>query len=374
MWVFGKIRERVENIPQELNRYMRKGEEDLPFSSKTGSSQNLHSNIITPDNIPEFCLPPRLCRRSPLPEVEKGQLFLDHQKQYSSATQTSPSQKASKKPLPFSAEDYGLVGLYERPNTRRKESLLLSKSSGYVFELFSCKHRPGAGSSERETPSSDDDSPFGSCYKSPNIVPSRRGCLKQTKSCPLLFEIKEKSGRLQKVGLSLTSSPCSPPTSEEPSLTLSPPVPPSLDILQCQERLQHEHVLPLQGFGKVHLSAEQTTFSNNNSSTLYSLRVRVVSVEGLSDETDQCTLNCAVSLCLTPGKLQQQKSATIRNCRSPVFNEDFFFTELSHKDLVELQLRVKVVNKPAAGALRRGVVIGMTSVPLKQLLLLRELA
>lgn len=409
MWVLGKIRESMESIPIELNRHMGKNEANISPASKTIVPQNLHSNIITPGNIPEFCLPPRLCKRSPLPGAEKIPAYLHIQPQIQKKGTSSDTAKvktkkdnasepwkATKKPLPFTAEGYGLAGIYESPNTRRKESLFHSKSSVYLFErsvhsaapslaketnpskktlsgflpLFSCKSLSEAGSTESETPSSSESSPLCSPYsaKSSNCIPTRNSCLKETLSCPSLTDIKADRGRWDKVGLRSTTSPCSPPSLEKNSHTLSPPVLFPLDVLQCQERLQREHVLPLQGRGRVRLSAEHTTFSNNTYSTLSTIRVRVVSVEGLWDNTDHLSLNCAVNLCLTPGKQQQQESATVRNCRSPVFNEDFFFTELSHKDLLELYLRLKVVDKPAAGTLRRGTVIGMISKPLSQLL------
>ncbi|XP_040898973.1 C2 calcium-dependent domain-containing protein 4C [Toxotes jaculatrix] len=411
MWVLGKIRESIESIPLELSRYMGKSEEDIFLSSKTSLSHNLHNNILTPDKIPEFCLPPRLYKRSPLLEEETTppNLHIDSQIPKSSTSSNTTqvkakdtkngdaavAWKATKKPLPFSAEGYGLAGIYESPNTRRKESLFHSKCPVYMldrrsptaapklakettlpkktsgfFPLFLCKSLSETGSTESETPSSSDSSPLSSPYtaKSTLYIPSGSGRLKGATSCPSLIDSREDRGRLKRVGLSLTTSPSSPPSLQGNSLTLAPPVLFPLDVLQCQERLQREHVLPLQGRGKVRLSAERTTFSTNTFASLSTVRVRVVSVEGLRDDTDRRTLNCAVNLCLTPGKLQQQESATIRNCRSPVFNEDFFFTELSKEDLLELQLRLKVLDKPAAGALRRGTVIGVITKPLSQLL------
>uniref|UniRef100_A0A3B5KVG7 C2 domain-containing protein n=1 Tax=Xiphophorus couchianus TaxID=32473 RepID=A0A3B5KVG7_9TELE len=335
-------------------------------------SQKLHTNIITPDNIPEFCLPPRLFKRQPMLETEMPQLQQDSHQQ---TRKSRPSfqakmkdmkeksedplvpQKAPRKPLPFSAECYGLAGIYESPNTRRKESLFHSKRPVYVFERRISATKPTA-SVEAETPSS---------AKSLRSVPSRSRCLKETVSCPSLIDSMEKSKKPKKLGLSLPTSSCRQLTSDKNPPTLSPPVLHQVDLLHCQERLQHEHILLLQGQGRVRLSTEHTTFSNGASSIFFTVRVRVVSVEGLLDGSQRQTLNCAVNLCLMPGKLQRQESATIRNCRRPVFNEDFYFTELSHKDLMELQLQVKVMNKTAAGALRRGTVIGMICKPLSKL-------
>lgn len=418
MWFLGKIRENMESIPLELSRYMGKSEENLFLSSKTSLSHNLHNNILTPDKIPEFSLPPRLCKKSPQLEVETTPPYLHDRKQtptsntYTGATHVkkkdvktkhgdaSAAWQATKKPLPFSAEGYGLAGIYESPNTRRKESLFHSNRPVYMFDrsmstaapsqaketkmgkktlsgflpLFSCKTLSEAGSPENETPSYRDSSPVCSPYSSRSslCILSAKGRLKGATSCPSLIDSRVDTGRWTRTGLSLTTSSSNPLSLRGNSLTVSPPSLFPLDVLQCQERLQREHVLPMQGRGKMRLSAERTTFPANTCSSLFTVRVRVVSVEGLQDDTDQQTLNCAVTLCLTPGKLQQQVSATIRNCRSPVFNEDFFFTALSQNDLLQLQLKLKVVNKSAAGSLRKGAVIGVIIKPLSQLLPLNK--
>lgn len=406
----------MESLPLELSRYMGKSEEDTVFPSKTSFSQNLHNNVLTPDKIPEFCLPPRLCKRGPELEAEKTPPFVFSQNQilksghFSTTSHaktkdvktkngdTSLAWKATKKPLPFSAEGYGLAGVYESPNTRRKESLFHSKRPVYVLDrnmptaaprrakqthppkktvsgflpLFLCKSLSETWSTVTNIPSSSDSSPISSPYsvKSSLYTTPNSGRLKATVSCPSLTDKTEDGGKWKRGNV--TASPSSPSSLEKNSANLTPPRLFPLDVLQCQERLQQEHVLPLQGRGRVRLSAEHATFSNSISPSLSTVRVRVVSVEGLWSPTDRRTLNCIVSLCLTPGKLQQQESATIRNCRSPVFNEDFFFTELSQKDLMEMQLRLKVVDKAAAGALRWGTVIGVISKPLSQLLILNE--
>ncbi|XP_028313919.1 C2 calcium-dependent domain-containing protein 4C [Gouania willdenowi] len=398
MWVLEKIKGNMENIPLELSRYMAKGEQDVLLPS-----QNLPCNILTPDKIPEFCLPPRLLKRNPLLESEKI-----------SPNQYSPSQKSktyslsnvihlrkidegdvlksTKKPLPFSAEGYGLAGLYENPNTRRRESLFHSTNPVYTFErsitsraprhvkktnepsktlselfpLLACKHLSEPGCTKSEIQSCSDFSPLTSSYSSKTMLlpSSRKGHLEGAVSCPSLINSKGNKGTSKRTDQSVAI----PSKSSRPS-TLRPPILFPLDILQCQERLHCEHLIPLHDRGRVRLSAEHTTFSKDTFSSLSTVRVRVVSIEGLWENTERQTLGCAVSLCLTPGKLQQQESATIRNCRNPVFNEDFFFIELSYKNLQDLQLRLKVIDKPAAGALRRGTMIGLIIKPLSELLM-----
>ncbi|XP_029137604.1 C2 calcium-dependent domain-containing protein 4C [Labrus bergylta] len=399
MWFIGKIRESMESIPLELSRYMEKSEED----SKASLTHNLPNNILTPDKIPEFCLPPRLCKRNLLQEVETMASLQHSQTPKSSTSSSNATRKEDmkkkhgeasaalqrKKPLPFSAEAYGLVGMYERPNTRRKESLFHhSKCPAYMLDrsvppklseekyqqkktssgflpLFLCKSLSETGSTESETHSSSDSSPLSSPYSAKSSL--YRGRLKGATSCPSLIDNREDRGRWKrKMGfLSLTTSPSSPPKLEGGFLASAPSVPFPLHD-------QREHLLSLNGRGKVHLLAELTTSSPSNNSYFSTVRIRVMSVEGIYNQTDRRALNCALSLCLTPGMLQQQESTSIRNCRSPVFNEDFFFSKLSREDLVELQLRLKVMDKPAAAAQRRGVVIGLITTPLSQLLDLKH--
>nr|XP_046200918.1 C2 calcium-dependent domain-containing protein 4C [Oncorhynchus gorbuscha] len=424
MWFLGKIRENMENIPLELGHYVGKSEKDL--SAKASLSNKLHSNILTPDKIPEFCLPPRLCRSLAAAEPHTvGQRLTSRDcgavdfsvnpqvKQIEEMKLTKVSGVAwrGKKPLPFSAEGYGLAGMYESPNTRRKESLFHSKSTGYTLDRtlprpttrvaiernqckappiqlglelgLSCKSLSESGSTESDTPSSNDSSPLGSPLFSRScsglslsiiglteVHPGLQSAsafsdtlgLEGAPSCSVVNP-RGRRGAISPIPSTSLIEPCfSPPFVVN---SLAPPVLFPLDVLHCQERMQREHVLPLpKGRGRVRLSAEHTL-----SPSLLSMvvRVRVVSVEGLRDEGDPRALHCCLSLSLNPGKLQRQDSATIRNCRSPVFNEDFFFTELSLDSLGGLRLQLKVLDK--ASGLRRGTVLGIIiTEPLAQLL------
>lgn len=396
MWVLGKIRESVEGFPLELSRYMGKSSEEMFLCSKASLSYKLPSNILTPDKIPEFCLPPRLCKSSPLLEAHMGALSPDGLLQgQSSASTTAATQeksikmpvvgKAAKKPLPFSAESFGLGGMFESPNTRRKESLFLSKRPAYILDRSKtsvplgvdnhepnkktfvpqmlCKQQLKTEARECMTTSSLSlNSQSGVRCHSSN--PAHRGRLRGAMSCPLLIDSRGSKSGVNSGGLATMRSPTSLGVA---LLTLGSPDLFPLDVLQSVQKLPQEHILSLQGRVRVRILAEQTV-STNMFSTLSTVRVRLVSVELLSEDASGRGLDCAVSLCLTPGKQQQQQSATVRICSSAVFNEDFFFTELSREDMLKLQLRLRVVNKPTAGTLRRVKVIGVMITPLCQLL------
>ncbi|XP_075391414.1 C2 calcium-dependent domain-containing protein 4C [Tenrec ecaudatus] len=97
------------------------------------------------------------------------------------------------------------------------------------------------------------------------------------------------------------------------------------------------------------------------------LRVRLLAAEGLYDRLcDARSINCCVGLCLVPGKLQKQRSTIIKNSRHPVFNEDFFFDGLGPASVRKLALRVKVVNR--GGSLKRDTLLGEKELPLATLL------
>lgn len=395
MWVLGKIRESMEGFPLELSRYMEKSSEEMILCSKASLAYKLPSNILTPEKIPEFCLPPRLRKRSQPLEAHTGALSPDSLQQVeSSASTTAATQeknmkilvagKAVKKPLPFSAESFGLAGMLESPNTQRKESLFLSKRPAYILDrsttaapLGLSKHEPNKKTfvphmlckqllktEARECMTSSLSLSSQSGVRcNPSNLP-HRGRLRGAMSCPLLIDSRGSKRGVNSGGLAMTRSP---PGSEGALLTLGSPALFPLDVLQSPQKVLQEHILCLQGRIQVHLLAERTV-STNMFSTLSTVRVRLVSVELLSKDGGGRGLDCAISLCLTPGKLQQQQSATVRSCSNAVFNEDFFFTELSSEDLLKLQLKLRVVNKPTAGTLRRVKVLGVMIKPLSQLL------
>lgn len=361
MWVLEKIKESVDNLPLELSR-MGRNTEDMFRSSHASFHYRLHNNVLTPDKIPEFCLPPRLCKRSPLRAEAMASGLQDQNRSSkigaSNTTMEDPEMKngdavkPAKKPLPFSAEAYGLAGMSESANTRRKESLLLSKCPVYVFD------RSNAAAVREAKKSS---SPH--CAKSFPCISSGKGFLRGASSCPSLVGSREDIGK--RTLDSLKSSPSCPPSLQGSSLTLVPSIFSPLGVLQSQESLQQKHSLALHGHIKVHLFAERI-LSANPVSSLSTVRVHVESVE--REDDDQRTLDCAVHLCLIPGKIQQKESATTTDSGSPVFKEDFFFTGLSLEDMLELQLRIRVLNRAAAGTFSKRKVIGVIIKPLSQLL------
>ncbi|XP_009330119.1 PREDICTED: C2 calcium-dependent domain-containing protein 4C, partial [Pygoscelis adeliae] len=131
----------------------------------------------------------------------------------------------------------------------------------------------------------------------------------------------------------------------------------SLDLPPGRDR---EHSLQLSRGGSLRLAAE---YDPSNAR----LRVRLISAEDLYDAlVDLRSINCCVSLCLNPGKLQKQRSTIVKNSRNPVFNEDFFFDGLGPGHARKMSLKLKVVNK--GSSLKRDTLLGEKELPLTTLL------
>lgn len=386
MWILQKVQAGAESLPMQINHLISKNKEEI--SAKTSIFNKLHSNVLTPDKIPEFFLPPKLTKRCLMADTEKIVQCLNEEKKVSiSSAKTSLSRHGTAqslrasltkstaalnklKPIPYSLKCYE-SGLFESPNTRRKESLFHSALTGYTLERmtiktpkFSCRAVLNMASTESDTPSAD-----SSPYSTP--PPIRREDFTNEQSLsedPVQQDIcaskYEKNKFHSTPDKKLKVYPRAKVIQTSHCTKLAPPIQFPLDMLHCQERFHQEHVLPLPQRGRVRISA----FRSSAARCSTTIRIRVVSVEGLRDPGDPRPLTCSLTLSLTPGKLQRQHSAIIRNCRNPVFNEDFFFQEPEEQQgsLGDLALRLKVLDK--ASGLGRGVVLGIVIKPLCQLL------
>lgn len=379
MWIIQRMQEGAESLPFHISHLISKNKEEI--SAKTSIFNKLHNNVLTPDKIPDFFLPPKLTKRCLVADGEKISQRLNEEIKSLGCGKPSASRPGTiqplrtslnkstaalnkLKPIPYSLRCYE-SGLFESPNTRRKESLFHSKLTSYTLERMAvkapklaCRSLLKAGSTESDTPSAD-----STPRSSP--PPIRRDERFKPGDPP---EHNLRDDR-KKVFSDLHRKPCLPTQRAKViqasrSAKLAPPIQFPLDMLHCQERFHQEHVLPLPQRGRIRLSA----FRSSATGCPATVRIRVVSIEGLREPGDLRPLTCSLTLSLTPGKLQRQHSAIIRNCRNPVFNEDFFFTEPEEQEggLRDLALRLKVLDK--ASGLGRGVVLGIVVKPLCQLL------
>ncbi|XP_003800406.1 C2 calcium-dependent domain-containing protein 4D [Otolemur garnettii] len=293
-------------------------------------------NVLTPDRIPQFFIPPRL--RDPGPAQPAARR---------DATAQALSSACS---LPHLAGREGCAFLPESPHTRRRESLFHLPLPGLARGLPPAQSWPYASAPDlrlcrapdSDTASSPDSSPFGS----PRPGPSRRRPPRPHSLSP-----EEAS--------SADTSPCAPRRE-------GPPTPPlfHLDFLCRPLRPTRESVLRLgpRG-GQLRLSAEYQAGPRR-------LRLRLVSAEGLP-RPRACPGSggggCCVVLRLRPRVWQRaQRSRVVKCSSSPIFNEDFFFEGLCLPDLAAHSLRAKVLDRGAG--LRRDALLGECETPLTALL------
>ncbi|CAH2273265.1 C2 calcium-dependent domain-containing 4C-like [Pelobates cultripes] len=366
-------------------------------------------NVLTPDRIPEFCIPPRFpsqrgmkmrsLHRS-VPDLsgtsyDSGLLNLPkrHFIQVESAedlpeedsTNADPqSQAALSLPhLPKTQTSYGFCTLLESPNTRRKESLfhndpetfpiLLPRSrsstttcqgtaSSNSFTMLRLRTLSRSGTLDSDTSSSTDSSPFSSPLLHRSL-PRGSSLLKAISHDKLFSRAfrRRKNGKLNLSrnnslsaddGSSTDSSPCIIRRVSDGMMDSVCP----MDLLYSRDRFMSDNSVILSNGSSLRLSTEYCPVAQR-------LRVRLISAEGLYDPiTDPKTINCFVSLSITPGKNQKQRSTIIRRSRNPIFNEDFFFENLSEAQLQCRCLKLKAINKTCG--MKRDVVLGQSELPL----------
>ncbi|CAL8351369.1 unnamed protein product [Merluccius merluccius] len=290
---------------------------------------------------------------------------------------------------------YGFCTLMESPHTRRKESLFHSDPAACGLPLLPLRSRSPSTFSSKPPHCA----PFGlnklaSRLPSPRVMAlHRQGTLdsdttSSTESSPfnspLLARPLPRSSLLKALGherllsravrKTLLSRNNSLSTDEGSSTDSSPNVvrrasdgleeplapanmfglaPPPIfptEVILCRERAMKETLVPVGRDGTLRVSAEYCPQNQR-------LRVRLISAEGLyAISVDPKSINCNVSVCLLPGKMQKQRSTVIKRSRNPIFNEDFFFDSICEEHLGKWFLRFKVVNKMST--MKRDYILG----------------
>nr|XP_057930846.1 C2 calcium-dependent domain-containing protein 4A [Doryrhamphus excisus] len=430
MWVVEKIRVSMESsiLPVPSTEFSFKIG-DIMFGEKLDKTKriSLFPNVITPDNIPEFCIPPTipsmqeikytdrasrlvklsLCEK-PDAAVAQHEAMNPHIIQVESVdegpydgcsdeetTNADPQSQAALS-LPHMAKAqtcYGFCTLLESPHTRRKESLfhadpgcsplLLPRSrsttcsqvnpppssspSSFSLNTLSSRLAPRGhsinwqGTLDSDTTSSTESSPFSSPLLT--RCPAKSSLFKALSHELLLSRSMRKAMVSRNNSLSTdegSSTDNSPSVMRRASeglaegfpscCRLAPPTIFPMDLTLHKERVMKERMVPIGKDGSLRLSTEYCPDNQR-------LRVRLISAEGLYPlSVDPKIINCSVSLSLVPGKVQKQRSTVIRKSRNPIFNEDFFFDNISEEDLNMRSLRFKVVNKMST--LKRDYLLG----------------
>nr|XP_033775461.1 C2 calcium-dependent domain-containing protein 4C-like isoform X2 [Geotrypetes seraphini] len=350
MWFLDKLR---ETATERLS----------PGKCKKGAA---FPNVLTPDRIPDFFIPPKLtaprCRPAPgLPEAASGPFAELHVIRVDSAedapadlTCSDPqSQAALSLPHLLKAPtSYGFCTLLESPHTRRKESLfhgapvnLLAKPSAPPRSR-SGRLGPRRGTWDSDTASSAESSPFGSPLLSrvpPRSAPFFFKASGQEKWPPRGFRAEARDDSLStEEGSSAESSPYAARRASEESCG-SP-------IFTLDQRSTGNNTVYLDRGGLLRMAAKHCGQNQR-------LKVRLISAEGLYDKSvAPSSISCCVSLSLLPGRRQKQSSTIIRKSRNPVFNEDFFFDGVAADHLCTTSLKIKAMNK--VSSVKRDQVLG----------------
>ncbi|KAM3877458.1 C2 calcium-dependent domain-containing protein 4C-like [Diretmus argenteus] len=394
---------------------------DIMFRERVAQEKrkkaSLCPNLITPQTIPEFCIPPKITTQQEtldwthhLPAASSEDVSVDSKPfgphiiqvenvdelPYSEEENTNAdpqSQAALSLPHLAKAQTcYGFCTLLESPHTRRKESLFHSDPGSCGLPLVSPWSRAPSTSStpprcasfslnklaarlqsprvtalhRRGPPDSDaaSSSVESSPFNSPLLArPPPKSLLKALSHERLLSRTVRRAALSRNdslstdEGSSTDSSPnvvrrASEGLAEAPAgaSSLAPPAVFLTDLVLYRERAMKESLVPVGREGTLRLSAEYCPDNRR-------LRVRLISAEGLyATAADPKSINCNVSVCLLPGKIQKQRSTVIKRSRNPIFNEDFFFDAVGEEDVGNRSLRFKVVNKMST--MKRDYVLG----------------
>ncbi|XP_072000624.1 C2 calcium-dependent domain-containing protein 4C-like [Engystomops pustulosus] len=370
------------------------------------------TNVLTPDSIPEFCIPPRHQTQKELSvklqylsipdlsisvfEAERPNLFDTHTIEVDSVDDTFEEKNTNADPqsqaalslphLPKTQTCYGFCTLLESPNTRRKESLfhndpanppiLLPRSRSNTLcgrgmsppnSCSTIKLRPlkRSGTLDSDTTSSNDSSPFSSPLLHRSLPITLLKAFNQQNKLSRAKKVGYKSSAVRNSSLSTDedsstdSSPCVTRRASQEFVYYSP-AHSGTGLLLSPGQFPIDNAVSLDTGGVLRLSTEYRPENLR-------LRVRLVSAEGLYKHSiDQKNISCYISMSLVPGKNQKQKSTLIRGSRNPIFNEDFFFEGLEPHNLLQKALKIKVLNKGCG--VRRESVLGRSKLHLLNVL------
>ncbi|XP_023500008.1 C2 calcium-dependent domain-containing protein 4C [Equus caballus] len=409
-----------------LERLRGSGEDGLAGAEggDRASRGPLYSNVLTPDKIPDFFIPPKLPagpaepeaqaepgpaaaeqspaapapRRAPRSPRLPARLAAESRSLLKAATrhviqvesaEDWPAEEAatnadpqaqgamSLPSVPKAQTSYGFATLAESPHTRRKESLFHSEH-GALAQVGS----PGAA---RRRGGAKADGGDGGAREAGGALMSPSRCLSggesdtgsSAESSPFGSPLLSRSVSLLK-GFAQDSqakvSQLTHSVGRHGSLSADDSTPDTSPGARRRPTRRAaaepgpepspapraEHTVRMGLRGSVRLLAEYEAAQAR-------LRVRLLAAEGLYDGLgDARGIHCCVGLCLVPGKLQRQRSTIVKNSRHPVFNEDFFFDGLGPASVRKLALRIKVVNK--GSSLKRDTLLGEKELPLTALL------
>ncbi|MBZ3889129.1 C2 calcium-dependent domain-containing protein 4A [Sciurus carolinensis] len=333
------------------------------------------ANVLTPDRIPEFCIPPRLAPNLTSSTFRNSWGEDTETNEGAGLTDWDPrSQAALSLPhLPRTLTAYGFCTLLESPHTRRKESLFLGDPGAAVF-LQQPEAQPVPGprahtygnNGKRDVP----DLPLRTPDATPAAAPLCP-CPPRDAICPrpcdrwLLRAPNMRLSRALRARRShrLTRASSVPSQDDDDkrgaaSLPTAPAPGPRPKLLEAEGTVALGHAGCV-----LRLVAEYCPGSGR-------LRIRLLRPEGLAGGTSEPrAVGCRISLVLQPlGATRKQRSSVLRRSRKFSLDQDFYFDGLTEDQVRHLTVRVKVENK--GRGLERGRLLGQGELLLGSLLLL----
>ncbi|KAM9090696.1 C2 calcium-dependent domain-containing protein 4A [Megaptera novaeangliae] len=374
MWCLERLRLGPEHLLRGRNRL---------FQDQAGRATALRparcANVLTPDRIPEFCIPPRLAPCPTLAAIRDTRREKAGTDDSAGRTDWDPrSQAALSLPhLPRARTAYGFCALLESPHTRRRESLFLGgPGAAPLLPALRPRARTFGGGGE-DAPLK----PPGRSLIAPPaalggprpppvaLAPRHRGrrllrAPERLLRCALRAQRSSDLARARSVSNrdgddddergAGSRSPAQAPAT-------SPPPPPD----PRPERLEAEGTVTLDRAGDaLRLAAEYSRDSGR-------LRVRLLRTEGPAGGAAEprAPVGCRVSFVLQPpGQTRRPRGAEVRRSRRAVLEQDLCLDGLSEDEVRRLAVRVKAENR--GRGLERGRLLGQGELLLGPLLLL----
>ncbi|XP_042108303.1 C2 calcium-dependent domain-containing protein 4A [Ovis aries] len=367
MWCLERLLLGPERLLRGRNRLYQDGARRATALTPAGCP-----NVLTPDRIPEFCIPPRLVSCPTLTAIRDSWGEQAGTDDGAGRTDWDPRSQAalSLQHLPRARTAYGFCALLESPHTRRRESLFLG---GPGAAALPPAPRPrahtygGGGGNDPFTPRArapiaprearsgsllDALGPGPRCHRflraSEELL---RRVLRTQRNRDLARACSVSSGdeddEDENEGPSGSGSPARAPGAS-PSPTPNP----------LPERLEAEGTVTLGGAGgALRLAAEYSRASGR-------LRVRLLRAEGPAGGAAEprAPVGCRVSFILKP------RGAVVRRSRRAVLEQDLCLDGLSEDEVRRLAVRVKAENR--GRGLERGRLLGQGELLLGPLLLL----
>ncbi|XP_070356616.1 C2 calcium-dependent domain-containing protein 4A isoform X2 [Equus asinus] len=329
------------------------------------------ANVLTPDRIPEFCIPPRLAPCPALAALRDSWGQEEGTDDSAGRTDWDPrSQAALSLPhLPRTRTAYGFCALLESPHTRRKESLFLGTPRAAALRPRA--RTLGGGDTHLVPraggPATTPAAPGGPRPPRDALAPRPRGrCLLRAPEGLLrrALRARRRSGLARARSVSSGDgdedeerAAGSTPPARAASAAPPPPMP-------RPERLEAEGTVALgRAGGALRLAAQYSPASGR-------LRVRLLRAEGLAaGAAEPRAVGCRVSFVLQPpGPTRPQRGAVVRRSRQAALEQDLCLDGLSEDEVRRLAVRVKAERK--GRGLERGRRLGQGELLLGPLLLL----